>query len=162
MLVLALLLLLPVAARAADREFHSLVERMSAYYQKRPMKFTGWLNFLANRFTPEGTSHFQLVIFDDIDASRLPPDEEFESSLESLIGPSYQPFVRVHDVHSGDWTFIYIRETREKSFEMLIVCIDSTDAVLIKMQVKPDAMREWVNEPVRRGRDSRYRATDFR
>jgi len=162
MLVLALLLLLPVAARAADREFHSLVERMSDYFEKRPMRFVGWLNFVANRFTTDGVSHFQVAIFDDIDTSRLPPDEGFESSLERLIGPSYQPFVRVHDVRSGDWNLIYIRETREESFEMVIVSIDSTDAVLIKMQVKPDAMHEWVDEPVKKGRDSRYRANDFR
>jgi hypothetical protein len=135
---------------------------MSAYYQKRPMRFMGWLNFIANRVTPEGVSHFQMVIFDDIDSSRTPPGEEFESSLASLVGPSYQPFVRVHEVRSGEWTCIYTRETGKTSVEMLIISIDSSDAVLMKMQLKPDAMREWVDEPVKRARDSGHRASASR
>jgi hypothetical protein len=152
--------MLPAPSRAGDGEFHSLVERMSAYYQKRPMRFMGWLNFLANRFTPDGVSHFQMVIFEDIDSSRTPPDEEFESSLASLVGPSYQPFVRVHDVRSGEWTCIYTRESGKTRVEMLIVSIDSSDAVLMKMQLKPEAMREWVDEPVKKGRDSRRGAQE--
>jgi len=154
----ALLQMLPFPARAGDQEFHSLVERMSAYYQKRPMRFMGWLNFITNRFTPHGVSHFQMVIFDDIDTSRTPPSEDFESSLASLVGPSYQPFVRVQEVRSGEWTCIYIRESGKTRFEMLIVSIDSSDAVLMKMQLTPDALREWVDEPVKRGRDSREEA----
>lgn len=157
-LSLALLLMLPAPAWAGDQEFHSLVERMSAYYQKRPMRFMGLLSFFASRFTPGSVSHFQMAIFDDIDTSRRPPDEEFEPSLESLAGRSYHRFVRVHDVRSGEWTCIYTREAGKTRFEMLIVSIDSSDAVLIKMQLTPDALREWVNEPVRKGRDSREEA----
>jgi len=151
-LSLALLQTFPFPARAGDQEFHSLVERMSGYYQKRPMRFMGWLNFITNRFTAEGVSHFQMVIFDDIDSSRTPPSEDLESSLASLVGPSYQPFVRVHDLRSGDWTCIYIRESGKERFEMLIVSIDSSDAVLMKMQLTPDALREWVDEPTKKGR----------
>jgi hypothetical protein len=128
---------------------------MSAYYQKRPMRFMGWLNFLANRFTPVGVSHFQMVIFDGIDSSRTPPDESF---LASLVGPSYQPFVRVQDVRDGEWTCIYTRESGETRVEMLIVSMDSTEAVLMKMQLKPEVLREWVDEPVKKARDSREEA----
>jgi hypothetical protein len=156
-LILALLQMLPVPARAGDREFHLLVERMSATFQKRPMRFLGWVNFLANRATPQGISHLHMAIFADIDPSRTPPGEELESSLASLVGPSYQPFVRVHDVRSGEWTCIYVRESGKESFEMLIVSIDSTDAVVMKMQLEPDAMHEWVDEPAKRGRDSCHR-----
>jgi hypothetical protein len=159
-LSLALLQMLPAPARAEDQDFHLLVERMSDYYQKRPMRFMGWLNFFANRFTPQGVSHFQMAIFDDIDNSRTPPSEDLESSLASLVGPSYQPFVRVHDVRSGEWTCIYMRESGKTRVEMLIVSIDSSDAVLMKMQLKPDALREWVDEPVKKGRDSRYGAQE--
>jgi len=157
-LSLVLLQMLSFPAWAGDQEFHQLVERISAYYQKRPMRSIGWLNFLANRFTPHGVSHFQMVIFDDIDTSDTPPGEEFESGLERIVGPSYQPFVRVHDVRSGDWTYIYTRESGKARFEMLIVTIDSSEAVVMKMQLTPDALREWLDDPVKKGRDSREEA----
>jgi len=156
----ALLPVLPAAARAGDGEFHSLVERMSDYYQKRPMRFMGWLNFFANRFTPGGVSHFQMAIFDDVDAFHTQGTEDLESSLANLVGPSYQPFVRVHDVRSGEWTCIFTRESGKARIEMLIISIDSSDAVLMKMQLSPEAMREWVDVPLERGRDARRGAQD--
>ena len=149
--------LLPAASVAGDPEFHSLVERVSAYYQKRPMRFMGLLDFVANRFTPHGVSHLKMAIFEDVDSSRMLPAEGFGSFMQGVVGPSYEPFVRVHNNHSGDLTFIYVRESGKKSFEMLIVSIDSTDAVLMKMQLNPGAMRDWVDEPVERGKGSGHR-----
>ncbi len=144
-LSLALLQMLPAAAGAGDSEFHSLVERMSDYYQQRPMRFMGWMNFFANRFTPGGVSHFQMAIFDDLEASATRPSEDLVSSLASLVGSSYQPFVNVHNIRSGEWTCIYTRESGKEQIEMLIISIDSSDAVLMKMQLKPEAVREWVD-----------------
>ena len=66
--------------------------------------------------------------------------------------------VRVQEVRSGEWTCIYTRETSKERFEMLIVSIDATDAVLMKMQLAPGALRKWVDEIVKRGRDSREEA----
>jgi hypothetical protein len=132
---------------AGDPEFHSLVERVSAYYQKRPMRFMGLLDFAANRFTPHGVSHFKMAIFEDVDSSRMLPAEESESFVQGLVGGSYQPFVRVLDNRSGKLTAVYVRESGKKSFEMLIVSIDSTDIVLMKMRLSPGAMRDWVDEP---------------
>lgn len=159
-LSVALLQMLPDAARAGDSEFHSLVERMSDYYQKRPVRHMGWLNFFANRYTPGGVSHFEMAIFDDVDASRTHAIEELGSSLVSLVGPSYQPFVSVQDLRSGEWTSIYTRESGKEQIEMLIISIDSSDAVLMKMQLKPEAMRKWLEDPMERARDARRGAED--
>ncbi len=159
-LSVALLQMLPAVARAGDSEFHSLVERMSDYYQKRPMPFMGWLNFVSNRFTPGGVSHFRMAIFDGVGASPTHPSEDLESSLASLVGASYQPFVNVHNVRSGEWTCIYTRESGKERIEMLIISIDASDAVLMKMLLKPEAMREWVDDPMERARDARRGAMD--
>ena len=160
LLSVALVQMLPVAARAGDSEFHSLVERMSDYYQKGPVRHMGWLNFFGNRFTPGGVSHFEMAIFEDVDTSRTHASEDLRSSLAGLLGPSYQPFVSVHDVRSGEWTCIYTRESGKEQVEMLIISIDSSDAVLMKMQLKPEALRKWVEDPLERGRDARRGAQD--
>jgi hypothetical protein len=154
-LILALLQIVAGVAQAGDREFHLLVDRVSAHCHKRPMRFMGWLNFLVNRFPQQGVSHFQMVIFDEAGSSCMPMDDEFVSSLTSLVGNSYQPFVRVRDARSGELSCIYIRGAGDKSFEMLIVAIDLSGAVLMKMQIKPEAMRDWMDEPIKRGRESR-------
>jgi hypothetical protein len=155
-LIFVFLQFLPATAVAGDPEFHALVERVSAYYQKRPMRGMGLLSFIANRFTPQGVGHFQMAIFDDITSPRTALREELESSLQGLVGPDYQPFVRAQDNRGGDLTIIYIRESGKQSFEMLIISIDSSDAVLMKMRLRPEAMREWMDEPVERGKGSSH------
>ena len=159
-LSVALLPMLPAAARAGDSEFHSLVERMSDYYQQRPMRFMGWLNFFTNRFAPGGVSNFQMAIFDGVEAAPTHPSEDLASSLAALVGPSYQPFVNVHKVRSGEWTCIYTRESGKERIEMLIISIDSSDAVLMKMLLKPEGLREWVDDPMKTGREARRGAED--
>ncbi|MGO8731596.1 MAG: hypothetical protein ACLQVM_02255 [Terriglobia bacterium] len=156
-LIFLLLQFLPATAAAGDPEFQALADRVSAYYQKRPMRGMGLLSFIANRFAPHGVGHFEMAIFDDVTSPRTAPGEELESSLQGLVGPDYQPFVRARDNRSGDLTVIYIRESGKKSFEMLIVSIDSMDTVLMKMRLNPDAMREWMDEPVEKGKGSGHR-----
>jgi hypothetical protein len=156
-LIFALLQFLPATAVAGDPEFHAVVDRMSAYYQKRPMRGMCLLSFIANRFTPHGVGQFQMAIFDDITSPRTAPWEELESSLQGLVGPDYQPFVWARDNRSGDLSVIYVRESGKKSFEMLIDSIDSTDTVLMKMRLNSDAMREWMDEPVEKGKGSGHR-----
>lgn len=156
-LIFVLLQFLPAAAVAGDPEFHALVDRVSAYYQKRPMRGTGLLSFIANHFTPHGVGHFQMAIFNDVTSPRTALGEKLESSLQSLVGAGYQPFVRVHNNRNGDVSVIYVRESGETNFEMLIVSIDSTDAVLMKVRLNPDAMREWMDEPVEKGNGSGQR-----
>lgn len=153
-LLLLLLQFLPAIAVAGDPEFHTLIDRVSAYYQKRPMRFMGLLGFIANGFTPQGVGHLQIAIFEGIPSFRTPPGEEFESSLQGLVGLGYQPFVRIHDIRSGDLTVIYVRESGQKSLEMLIVSINSTDTVLMKMRLNPNAVRDWVDRPVEKGKGS--------
>jgi len=155
-LLFVLLELLPATALAGDQEFHLLVDRISAYYQKRPMPFMGLLSFIGNRFTPHGVGHLQMAIFEDVPSLRTRAGEELEPTLRGLVGPGYQPFVRVQDRRSGDLTLIYVRESGKKSFEMLVVSIESAEAVLVKMQLNPDAMRDWMDEPVSSGRDSAH------
>jgi hypothetical protein len=154
--LVALLPLLAARAVAGDAEFQAIVDRVSTYYHKRPMPFMGLLSFTANRFNPHGVNHLSMAIFEDVDSARMPPAEETESFLQDLVGASYQPMVRVYDNHSGEQTFIYAREGDKNNFEMLIVSLERTEAVIIKMRLDPDAMRDWVGDPVRKGHNSAH------
>ena len=155
-LLVVLVQVLSAAAVAGDLEFHLLVGRMSAYCQKRPMPFMGLLSFIGNRFTPPGVGHLQMAIFENVSPLRKPPAGGLDSTLQDLVGSGYQPFVQVHDNRNGDQTYIYVRESGKKSFDMLIVSIDSTDAVLVKLRLNPDAMHDWMDEPVNSGRGSAH------
>jgi hypothetical protein len=144
------------SALSGDRDFQAIVSRLSVQYQKKPMRFMGLLTFIANRFTPSGVSHLKLAVFEDLNPSRHPADADIDAFVQSVVaGAGFQPFVRVRSNRDGEQTLIYARETGKK-LEMLIVSLERDEAVVLKMRLSPEAMDQWLDEPVRKGRDSSH------
>jgi hypothetical protein len=144
----ALLVLAPSRAAAGDPEFHDVVDRLAAQFQKRPMRFMGLLNFAANRFTPSGVSHLKMAIFDDVDGSLRPEAADFDAFMERVMGNEYAPFVRVRSNRDDEWTYIYMHPAGNQC-EMFMVSLERHDAVVMKMRLNPDAFQDWMDEPVR-------------
>ena len=160
-LVLSLTVLLAAAPAAArDREFHEIVNRVADAYHKRPMRMMGLVSFVARPFMPAGVSGFKLAVFDGVDPALQPNGGDFDGFMQGVAGPSYHPFVRVHSKRDGEQTYIYLREAKDAS-EMLIVTLDASDAVVLKVRVKPEAMKEWMDDPVGQGRSSAHHGQDI-
>jgi len=155
-LVLGLTVMAAAApARAYDREFHEIVNRLAEAYHKKPMPFMGFLSFAAHFDEPEGVSGLKMAIFDDVDPA-LGPDEGELDSLLARTGSNFRPFVKVRS-KSGERTYIYAggADARHGS-ELLLVTIDPSDAVVIKMRLSADAMKRWVDDPVGHGEESAH------
>ena len=142
-------------AQAGDREFHEIVNRLATAYHKKPMPFMGFVSFIARFAQPQGVSGIKFAIFDDIDPSLSPDEREFDGFMQGIVGSEFQPFVRVRSHHDHEQTYVYLHDLKDSS-EMLVVTIDSADAVVVKMRLKPEAMKDWVDDPVRQGRHSAH------
>jgi hypothetical protein len=143
-------------AAAADREFQEIVSRLSAQYQKRPMRFMGLLSFIANRFTPSGVSGMKMAIFEDLDPSRHPAGAGLDSFMQSVVAAAeFQPFVRVRSNRDGEQTFIYARD-KGRMVEMLIVSLERDEAVVMRMRLNPKAISKWLDEPIHMGKASAH------
>lgn len=145
-LALSGLLLAPAAGRAGDREFHAIVERIQAHYQKRPMRFMGLVSFVANRARPEGVRGIKLAVFEDLDSARHPADPDFEAFMQEIVGPEFHPFVRVLSRRDGEQTFVYAKGSG-RDLELLVVTLDQDEACVVKMKVDPEGIRQWVDNP---------------
>jgi hypothetical protein len=142
-------------ARAGDHEFHEIVDRLASAYHQRPMRFMGLLSLATHFYRPEGVGGLELAIFDDINPSLRLDQAEFDRFMQSVAGAEYHPFVRVRSKHHGEQTYIYIHETKSRP-EMLLLNVDSSDAVVMKMWLKPEAMEKWMDDPVGAGRSSAH------
>ncbi len=140
-------------ARAGDREFHEIVNRLAVTYHKKPMPFMGFISFVARFAQPQGVSGIKFAIFDDIDPSLGPDEDEFDGFMQSIVGSDFQPFVRVRSHRDHEQTYVYLRDLEDAS-ELLVVTIDTADAVVVKMRLKPEAMKDWMDDPVGEGRHS--------
>jgi len=145
-LALSGLLLAPAAGRAGDREFHAIVERIQAHYQKRPMRFMGLASFVANRVRPEGVRNIKLAVFEHLDSSRHPADPDFDAFMQEIVGPEFHPFVRVRSRRDGEQTFVYARGLG-RDLELLVVTLEQDEACVVKMNVDSEGMRQWVDDP---------------
>ena len=145
-MLLSALLLAPTASPAADREFKQIVRRLADHYEKRPMGGMGFLGFLANCFSPAGVSHLKMAIFEDVDAIRKPLGQDFEGFLRASVGDDYHPFVTVRSNRSGERVFIFAKEVGER-MELLMVCAESHETVVLKVRIAPDALEAWLKDP---------------
>jgi hypothetical protein len=156
LLTLGIMFFLAAApAPAGDREFHEIVNRLATTYHKKPMPFMGFASFIARFEQPEGVSGMKFAVFDDIDPSLSPDEDKFDSFMQSIVGSEFQPFVRVRSHRDHEQTYIYLHNVKESS-EMLVVTIDNSDAVVMQMRLKPEAMKDWMDDPVNQGRHSAH------
>ena len=151
--IMAIVTAAPV--RAADREFHEIVNRLATAYHKKPMPFMGLVSLVARFAQPQGVSGIKLAIFDDIDPSLSPNESEVDRFMQSILGSEFQPFVRVRSHRDHEQTYIYLHNVNDAS-EMLMVTIESSDAVVVKMRLKPEAMKDWMDDPVGEGKHSAH------
>jgi hypothetical protein len=139
-------------ATAGDREFNQIVQRLSATYQKKPMPFMGLVSFAARFAQPEGVSGLKMAIFDDVDPSLAPDATGFDAFVQRVAGPDYCPMVRVRSNRDREQTYIYVREAKG-GYEMLLLSLEPSEAVVMKMHLNPKAMEAWVDEPVDHGKN---------
>jgi hypothetical protein len=139
-------------AASADREFQAIVDKLSSHYQKKPIRFMGLLSFIANRVKPEGASGLKLAIFEDLNPDRQLRGEGVDAFIQSAAAQGkFQQFLRVQSKKDGEQTYVYARETGGR-FEMLIVSMEKDEAVVMKMRIKHEAMAEWIDSPVSKGK----------
>lgn len=143
------------AARAGDREFHEIVNRMAQTYGKKPMPFMGFVSFAARFAQPEGVSDFKMAIFDGVNTGLSPDAARFDAFVQGVAGSNYHPLVRVRSGRDSEQTYIYVREAGS-GWEMLLVTVEPSDAVVMKMHLNPEAMERWIDDPVENGKKSAH------
>lgn len=139
---------------AGDREFHEIVDRVAGAYHKRPMRMMGLVSFVARPFMPPGVSGLHLAVFDGVNPALPPDSHDFASFMQGVVGPGYHPFVRVRSGREPEQTYIYLHDAKDAS-DLLIVTMDASDTVVVKVRLKPEAMRDWMDDPVGQGRSQR-------
>jgi hypothetical protein len=138
-------------ARAGDREFHEIVTRIGDTCHEHPMRGMGLVSFISRPFMPSGVGGLKLAIFEGVDLTHQPCAQDLDSLMQNVAGSTYYPFVRVHSKRGGEQTYIYLHDVKNAS-ELLILNVDSSDTVLVKVRIKPEAMKDWIDDPVGQGR----------
>jgi hypothetical protein len=140
LVLLSLVAALPLALPAS--EFDWLVREFSRQSTSKPMHIPlfGLARFVVATAHPAGTSELHLAVFQDVDI----PSERFSQVTDALVGPAWKPIIRVRS-RNGESTNIYAQSIG-KDLRVLLTVLDGSDATLIELRVRPDALLKFVDE----------------
>ena len=132
-------------AFAGDAEFKSIVHTIEHTYGVHHMHIPllGVAMFFAR---PSGVRGLKLAIFEGFQA---PDDAEgVRRVIERSLGPEWYPFVRVRSngKNHGETTLIYTSPLGNR-MRMMIVNLEPSEAVVVKMELSDRAMQKWLKEP---------------
>lgn len=132
-------------AFAGDPEFHTIVKSIEHTYGVHHLRipFLGVAMFFAR---PSGVHGLKLAVFEGFHS---PDDTEaVRRVVERSLGPEWHPFVRVlsRGKQNGETTLIYTNPTGNR-MRMMIVNLEPSEAVVVKMDLSDDAIEKWLKEP---------------
>jgi hypothetical protein len=133
--VAAALLLLTAVALPLHADFDSIARAIDSQQGVKRIwiPFLGLARFAVWVVSPEGVHDFQLATFeggDEVDPHAL------HDIMRTQAGAGFVPLVQVWSRKSNEWSFIYARpSTRSDRFELMILTHDSSDTVLVRVDV---------------------------
>ena len=143
--VLVLVLCASTFALGADPEFKGIVHSIEHTYGVHHMHipFLGLAAFFAR---PAGVHGLKLAVFEGFQPSS--DSQDVRRVVESSLGPGWYPFVRVQSKgkHDGETTLIYTYPCGNK-LRMMIVNLEPSEAVVLKMELSEHAIEKWLKEP---------------
>jgi hypothetical protein len=147
--ILAVSIALPFTLPAS--EFDWLVREFSRQSSAKAVHipFFGLARFVVAVGHPAGTSDLHLAVLEDVELESA----RFSQLTDQLVGPAWQPIVRVRS-RKSESTNIYA-ESHGKDLRVLLTVLDGSEAILLEVRIKPEALMKFVDEHGR----SRHRAS---
>ena len=153
-----LLLCAIVSAQAKVDDFGSVVKLIERYYKvkhqsipflaRAGMKTATTVARLkggtAKRIAEAGS--IKLAIFEDESFATAGEFTAFRNSLNAQLAESWTPFVQTLSAPDKEQVYIFLRENGSK-FNVLLVTIDSSDAVVIQLTVSPANLALLLKDP---------------
>ena len=132
-------------AFAGDAEFKGIVRTIEHTYGVHHMHIPllGVAMFFAR---PSGVRGLKLAVFEGF---QTPDDAEgVRRVIERSLGPDWYPFVRVRSngKNKGETTLVYTSPMGDR-MRMMIVNLEPSEAVVVKMELSDHAMKKWLKEP---------------
>jgi len=132
-------------AFAGDPDFHAIVKSIEHTYGVHHLRIPllGVAMFFAQ---PSGVHGLKLAVFEGFHS----PDDtdDVRRVVESSLGPDWHPFVRVRSTgkDNGETTLIYTSPSGNR-MRMMIVNLEPSEAVVVKMDLSDNAIDKWLKEP---------------
>lgn len=138
----------PSAAKAKDHAFDAIAKHLKSQYKakKRRIPFMGLASFAVKLIRPAGVKSVKLAIFEELNhAPAGGGGNELSALLRNALSSEWQPIVRLRS-RDGEQTYIYAAEDGA-SVNLMFVTIDGTEAVVARVKINPDKLKNFIENP---------------
>jgi hypothetical protein len=132
------------ALQGADRGFDDIVRAISDQLHARPthIPFFGLVNFATSVAHPAGVTHLDFAMFENLDLGDRSTREIAETIRRA--NPNWLPFVRVQE--RAETVLVYMEQDRNDC-RLLVVTVETGEAIVVEVRLNPDAVQAWLREP---------------
>lgn len=133
-------------AQAKD-DFGQIVKHIEVtYHVHRQHRWVmGIAGFVVKVSHIGGVKSFKGAIFENQPFVHTVSDTRFSEVMREAMNSGWQPMVQSWDRHSGERTYIYAQDLG-KDLKVLVVSLDSDDAVVIQVKVNQDKLQDFIRE----------------
>ncbi len=142
----ALLFATPQPAFAKD-DFGKIVQHIETnYHVHRQHRWVmGLAGFTVKFWHIAGVKNFKGAIFENQQFVNASSDTRFDEVVRAAMDSGWQPMVQSWDRRSGERTYIYAQDLG-KDMKVLVVNLESNEAVVLQVKVDPKKLNEFVQE----------------
>ena len=116
------------------------------YHVHRQHRFVmGLAGFVVKFWHFAGVKNFKGAIFDNGQLVNAAADNRFDEVIRGAMDSGWQPVVQEFDRRSGERTYIYMQD-QGKDMKVLVVALETNEAVVIQVKVNPDKLSDFVKE----------------
>jgi hypothetical protein len=137
---------LPRPALAKD-DFGRIVRHIEVNYQvhRQHRWAMGLAGFVVKFWHFAGVKNLKGAIFENQRFPNAAFDTGFDEVVRAAMDSGWQPMVQEWDRHSGERTYIYAQDLG-KDLKLLVVVLESEEAVVLQVKVDPNRLQEFVRE----------------
>jgi len=136
----------PTRAAASD-DFGRIVHHIEAnYHVHRQHRWVmGLAGFTVKFWHIAGVKSFKGAIFENQPFVNAASDTRFDEVVRAAMDSGWQPLVQSWDRRTGERTYIYAQDLG-KDMKVLVVSLESNEAVVLQVKVNPEKLNEFVRE----------------
>jgi hypothetical protein len=134
-------------ARAKDPEFDAITKHLKAQYKakRRKIPFMGLANFAVKIIRPAGVNSIKVAIFEELNHVPAVGNNELSALMRSALSHEWMPLIRIRS-RDGEQMYVYARDAGE-SVKLMVVTIEGSEAVVARVQVNPQRLKEFLDNP---------------
>ena len=131
----------------AKDDFGQIVKHIEVtYHVHRQHRWVmGMAGFVVKFWHVAGVKNFKGAIFENQPFVNAASDTRFDEVVRAAMNSGWQPMVQSWDRRSGERTYIYAQDLG-KDLKVLVVNLESDEAVVIQVKVDPNKLDEFVRE----------------